>query len=239
MVMRDSFLTKFGTVAVVVVAFIDGILVANHYHSNVNEVKALEGVELQDIFDSYVPEEILIEELPFIELREAPFTSQAPRGDWSSPWSDFAEEAVITMVRQWWKGEDLLSDEQAELTMLDIARFDSSLNFDIPQVQSVLVDFFGIPSAVLESPSIEDLKTLIEEGAIVIVPIDGSILANRHYGNPAPKNHMILVHGWVDGQFITHDPGTRHGEDMKYGQEKILEAIQDLNGESRVLIIQL
>ena len=243
--MRDSFFTKFGIVAVVLVAFIDGMLVANHYHSNLNETQALESIELEDIFESYeAEEETIIEEPRYIEVREVPFTSQAPKGDWGSPWDDFAEEAIMTMVRQWWKNEALLSVEQSEATMLDIARYEEENIgneglLSIEQVQSSLDDFFAIPSQILDDPSVEQLKATLDEGSILIAPINGQVLLNPHYGNPAPENHMILIYAWEGDIFITHDPGTRHGESVTYDQQKILESIQDLNGELRVLIIQL
>jgi hypothetical protein len=244
---KDSFITKVGIVAVVIVAFIDGMLVANHYHTNLNETQAIEGVELDDIFDSYIGDEVveeLIEEPRFIEIRDVPFTSQAPIGDWTSPWSDFAEEAVITMAIQWWKNEDILSTEQAEATMLDIARYEEevfgdALLADLAQVQKILKDFFGISSIILDEPSISDITTALDEGSIVIAPVNGQILLNSHYGDPAPENHMVLMHGWEGTGFITHDPGTRHGESVNYEQEKILESIQDLDGALRILIIQL
>lgn len=237
--MRDSFLSKIGIILVVFVAFIDGILVANHFNEKVETTKALPAVELEDIFAMYDQPE----EPSFVEIREVPFTSQAPTGDWKSPWSDYAEEAVMTMVLQWYKNEAIQSAEQAEATMLDIGRYESSTYGDsllasLEQVQAILNDFFGIQSELHLNPSLETLISALDEGSLIIAPVNGQILLNKHYGDPAPKNHMILIHAWESGAFITHDPGTRHGEDQEYGQEKILESIQDLDGELKVLIIQ-
>jgi|GEM_PF-2964244 len=237
--MRDSFLTKFGFVLVVIVAFIDGILVANHFNERIETTKAIPAIELEDIFAMYE----IQEEPSFVEIKEVPFTSQAPAGDWKSPWSDYAEEAVMAMVLQWSKGEGFQTVEQAEATMLDIGRYEEanygdSIVASLIQVQAILNDFFGIGSDLIDNPSRELLSEALSSGSLIIAPVNGQILLNPHYGDPAPRNHMILVHG-IEGEFfIAHDPGTRHGEDQKYEQEKILESIQDLDGELRVLIIQ-
>lgn len=245
--MRDNFFSKFGFVLVVLVAFIDGILVADHFNNKLDSTKATTGVEIEDIFAMYETEpeaEPIVEEPAYEVIREVSFTSQAPRGDWKSPWSDYAEEAVMAMVLQWWKDEPIQSAAQAELIMEDIARFESeyfgdSLLASLEQVQTVLRDLFGISSTFLDQPTAEDLIQVVEAGGVIVAPVNGQILLNPHYGDPAPEHHMILIHGWSEAGFAAHDPGTRHGEDTIYSQEKILESIQDLDGQLRVLIISL
>jgi len=221
---------------VVLVAFIDGILVANHYHTKTDNVKALEAVELESIFEKYEIE-LEVEEV-ILEDRIVPFTSQAPDGIWGAPWDNYAEEAIISMVLHWNKQEAILSREQARVSLLDIDQFTESETLNLIQIKEVLNDILAIRSEIMESPSVESISAALGKGSIIVVPVNGQILDSPYYGDPAPRNHMVLVYGELDGAFIVHDPGTSRGEAVEYEKEKILESIQDLDGEFRVLIIQ-
>lgn len=218
----------------VLVAFIDGILVANHYHNKTENVKALEAVELESIFEQYEVEEVIEVE----EERFVPFTSQAPDGIWSAPWNDYAEEAVISMIIHWDRQEPISSRDQARVSMLDIAQFAESEVLDLSQVQTILSNHFSIRGDIMNDPSIESISDVLSLGAVLVVAVDGQVLDNPHYGDPAPEHHMLLIYAETENHFIANDPGTSRGEAYEFEKQKILESIQDLNDEFRVLIIQ-
>ena len=50
--------------------------------------------------------------------------------------------------------------------------------------------------------------------------------------NPKLRDDEIrlLVRGYTDGEFITNDPGTKHGEDFRYSESRLLGAAHDWNG---------
>ena len=50
-------------------------------------------------------------ELPEAVSLEVPFTAQAPDGDWSMPYQEACEEAVIIMAKAYLDGEDLSEAE--------------------------------------------------------------------------------------------------------------------------------
>ena len=89
-------------------------------------------------------------------------------------------------------------------------------------------------------PSIEYLINEIENGHVIILPINGQILDSPYYGNPAPEHHNLLIVGVdTDKQvFIVHDPGTIRGQNLEISYEKILESNQDIDGEKIAVIIQ-
>lgn len=236
--MRDSFLTKIAIVLVVIVAFIDGILVANHFHEKTESVEALEVVELESLFELYEETEEVPTEVMEVSQPLPPFTSQAPAGDWKSPWSDFAEEAVMAMVTSWKEGKTELTREEAEDLMQQMALYlDSSKLASLAQIQEVLESHFDLSATILEAPSVEALTEALEAGSLVVVPVNGQILLNPHYGDPAPEQHMVLLYAVQGEFFLAHDPGTRRGEATLYDKEKILESVQDLEGRVQVLII--
>ncbi len=242
--MRDSFISKFGTVFIILLAFIDGMLVASNLIKKIESTAAKKPFLIEDISQNH-EEEIdkmnTLEELAF-RIKEVPFTTQAPLGDWGEPWNEFSEEAVMAMARLWYLDEQIISLDQIALMMKDIARYElevfgSSTLSDIYQVQIVLKNFFGMNSEILENPDISRMKEVLEEGSIIIAPINGKILLNPYYGNPAPSNHMVLIYGWKENYFITHDPGTSRGKSYLYEQKNILDSIQDLDAQKRILIV--
>ena len=83
----------------------------------------------------------------------------------------------------------------------------------------------------------EALLQALDQGKIILAPVNGQTLANPHYGEPGPEHHMILIYAYEGENFISNDPGTLRGEAYEYTIEKILESIQDLSGEDRVILI--
>lgn len=246
--MKKSFFNQVGILLIVAVAFVDGMLVANHLQKNQQEVTAAELVMLEDVFEELHPiveeEEATIEAEPTVQV--IPFTSQAPYGIWEAPWSDYAEEAVLTMAMQWVRGEAELTRDEAVEAMLAIGTWEGeqwghSKASTLEQTLFILTDFFKHTNVSLkEAPSFEEIIAALEEGALIIAPVNGQTLENPYYGTPGPLNHMILITDYDvnKNQFIAHDPGTSRGENFEYEAKKLLDSIQDLDGSSQVLIIQ-
>ncbi len=240
--MTNSFSNKALFLFIVLVAFVDGILVARHFYENQPEITQADSPPiLEDIFEPEKPNPDEPSD-PLPEPKSVPFTVQAPLGTWVEPWSDYAEEASVWMAYKWATGEAIggqydIAAELKEMGVYQIATFGSSKLTNIPQTLQILIEHLGWNRAYLSGEiSEENIKTLLEEGNILIVPVNGQILDSPHYGDPAPKNHMILLYDFDETHFIVNDPGTKRGAGVKYEIQKILESIQDLEGE-RVMIV--
>jgi len=65
------------------------------------------------------------------------------------------------------------------------------------------------------------------KGKILIVAVNGDLLANPNYQIPKPANHKLVIVGCDENsqEFISHDPGTSRGEGYRYDYEKLIEAM--------------
>ncbi len=239
--MSQAWSNKLALTLVVLVAFIDGGLVAGQFYENTPKSTAVEAMILEDIFEQK-SSSIQVEELIPLIVQSVSFTSQAPYGVWDRPWSDYAEEACILMAQKWATGLELgtaddVADELLGIGEWEGEQFGTSKNTDILQNLRILKEYFGLQAELSYDLSRETLLAALDEGKILLLPVNGQTLDNPHYGEPGPEHHMILVYAYEGDTFLANDPGTVKGKATSYGIEKILESIQDLNGERRILVI--
>lgn len=91
-------------------------------------------------------------------------------------------------------------------------------------------EYFGTEVvSVSHDLTLEDLRTALREGNIVIAPVDGRRLGNPHYTPPGPEYHMLVIigHDVETGEFVTNDPGTRHGAGYRYAEDVLFDAMAD------------
>jgi len=90
-------------------------------------------------------------------------------------------------------------------------------------------EFPGGVIELLETPSIEEMKRVLANDGVLILPMDGQVLENPYYTEPGPERHMLVVVGYDDAteEFITNDPGTRRGAEFRYSYENIFIAMRD------------
>jgi len=175
------------------------------------------------------------QELPSSINLAVPFTSQAPEANWDLPYQEACEEASMLMVDWYYKGVESVSVKEADQAILDFVAFEESQGLPVDltaqEAAQVIRDYFGYTRVeVLEDPTVEILKTHLAAGRPVIVPAAGRLLGNPHFQSPGPLYHMLVLRGYMDGQFITNDPGTRYGEAYLYPFDTVLNAMHDWNG---------
>lgn len=236
---------------IILMVFLDGMLVADHWSRNnislANDQQVMESVfnlEEDSASENSQPTFTVIEEIKKSTIY--PFTSQAPLGDWNKPWSDFSEEATIYMAYKWAMQEEIgnrneIADDLSQLGIWEEKWFGSSGDTTISQSLEMLNDYFGYYNAHIEYDlSLENLKWLIGLGNTLIIPVNGKILDNPHYGNPAPIHNQVFLIDFDDeaGEFIVNDPATRYGEASRYDYEKLLNSISDIDGSKVALSIE-
>ncbi|MBU0981156.1 C39 family peptidase [Patescibacteria group bacterium] len=234
--MKKDFLTRLAVAVLVIIAFIDGMMVAEKIQEK--PVDAREIINFEEIF-KFLPKEEETEPQTTPQIIEETtiqpeFTSQTPLGIWREPWDEYSEEACAYMAVKWALGEEMPDQTQVANDLLAIGTwegkvFGTSKQTSAAQTMEILTDYFGYHKVELQKATPDSLINLLNEGKIAILTVDGRILQNPHYSNPAPAHHTILLTGYDQEtkEFITNDPGTRYGISVRYSQQKILDSILD------------
>lgn len=163
------------------------------------------------------------------------FTSQAPTGNWDHQHEEDCEEASMLMASRYFSGMGIASAEDAETALAQIVDWENtnlgvSDSITADQVAQTLIQMLTLKAEIIHNPTVDDIKLAITENELVIVPSAGRLLGNSFYTAPGPLYHMLLIKGFTQTQFITNDPGTRHGENYPYDFKTILDANHDWNG---------
>lgn len=174
--------------------------------------------------------------IPSKALLTVPFAPQAPFGDWGLPYKEACEEASVIMVNRFYRGEKALTKEEVKTAIDDLVAWavepmDGEIDTNAETTARYFTEYLQYdPSrvAVVYEPTITDIKAVIAAGYPVIVPAAGRDLGNENFRDPGPIYHMLVIIGYDDDEFITHDPGTRNGAGYRYKQDVLYAAIHDL-----------
>ena len=74
------------------------------------------------------------------------------------------------------------------------------------------------------------IKKEISENHPVILPTAGRLLGNPYFRQPGPIYHMVVAIGYSGNTIIVQDVGTRRGENYKYNENILFNAIHDWTG---------
>ncbi|MBL7047297.1 MAG: C39 family peptidase [Candidatus Marinimicrobia bacterium] len=183
-------------------------------------------------------------EPPESAVLNVPYTVQAPFAKWDAYDEDACEEAALLMAYEYIIGSEYIDgviphqqaqDELKQMIDFQVSEFDYKIETDLYEEETKLfVESYwpGYSTRVIET-SIEAIKKEIVLNNPVVIPATAEILNNPHYHYP--DYHMLTIIGYSEDSFITNDPGTKHGEDWKYNQIIIIEAIENSGGVPVVL----
>jgi hypothetical protein len=165
-----------------------------------------------------------------------PFTSQAPFGQWSDNRQQNAcEEASVLMAIYWAQGKELTKQiAKAEIIKMaewEKKNYNSYVDTSAQDTLDRLIrKYFKYNKArLIKNATLENVKTEIKKGNIVIAPCDGRKLKNPYFTPPGPEQHMLVIYGYDEKNkvFITNDPGTKRGAGYKYKENILYNAIRD------------
>ena len=184
-----------------------------------------------------LPQQVEEAEIPSSLNLAVPFTSQAPTGNWEQPFQDACEEASVLMVDYYYGNKKFSTAESVEKMLIEMVSWQEenmrgAIDMDISEVAYFAKNYLGYDYQIINNPSIEDIKAYLNKGQPVIVPAKGKVLANPYFSNGGPTYHMLVIKGYVDGKFITNDPGTKRGADFIYTYQNLMSAIFDWDHES-------
>ncbi len=167
-----------------------------------------------------------------------PFTSQAPTGNWGQPFQDACEEASVFMVHEYYAGNKsaVIDPTVATKALEDIVALENSLlgyykDTTASETAQFAEKMYGYAkSEIISNPTVDQIKAQLNAGNPVLVPADGQLLNNPYFTPPGPPYHLIVIRGYTkNNQFITNDPGTKHGSAYLYSFDTIMNAMHDWN----------
>ncbi|MBT6294203.1 MAG: hypothetical protein HOJ25_00755 [Candidatus Magasanikbacteria bacterium] len=188
-------------------------------------------------------------EMPKEIYLAVPFTSQAPEKNWDQPWQDACEEAAVLMVDAYYKKYGV-SPLFAKGEMQKMVHWEEAQGWgtSIPasQVQELYTYFSDgtHDMRVVYDPTITQIKTYLSLGNPVIALARGKSLKNPYFSNGGPEYHALVIIGYTEDGFVTHDPGTSRGAGFVYSFETLMGALHDWNngnvqsGEPVILVLE-
>jgi len=173
---------------------------------------------------------------PNAKPQKVEFFSQAPFADWDDiRQQDGCEEAVMLMGYLWRTDTNFNKNQFLEalldLTNFEAGKFGAHNDIHVEGMLTVMAEKLGIADAYAVTDSdlftIAYLEELLDAGNLIIVPTQGQRLGNPNFSGEGPERHALLLLGYdrQKAEFIVHDPGTRKGENYRYPESVLLNAI--------------
>jgi hypothetical protein len=179
-------------------------------------------------------------ELPSKLFLEVPFTPQAPTANWDELHNEACEEASVLMAAAYFKGDtrSMIPAEEAEQEIQKLTKWEQDnlgyyLSIDAKETVDMITSVYGLKAELVTNFSETTFKTALNEGKLVIVPVNGRLLGNPYFKQPGPIYHMFVITGYKNNQFIVNEPGTKRGHDYEYSYETIRNAIGDYDHNTK------
>ena len=177
--------------------------------------------------------------IPAKVVLDIPYTDEVPSGTWTGPWKNACEEASITMVENFYRGEKTISKSSAItfMQMLFDAEnkiYGSNANSDATRSNYLVNNYTSFKGVVKTNPTIEDIKAEIRAGHPVISFHNGFDLNNKDipFLPTGSAYHSTVIVGYDDVKkvFIVNDPGDRTlGKNHVYGYDLYMNSLHDYN----------
>lgn len=167
-------------------------------------------------------------------IKNFPFQSQAPLGNWDALHEEACEEASLILVK-YWQGGKSISAQTMEDEIQKMVSWEGTHGYSqddtVAELAQIATDYYGMSKPKVQySITIDDIKKAISENHPVIIPAAGRLLGNPNFTAPGPIYHMVVVIGYSGNTIIVQDVGTRRGDNYEYNQTIFFNAIHDWAG---------
>lgn len=178
--------------------------------------------------------------LPSSVLLDVPFTSQAPHRNWNEPYQNACEETSFLLVQRYLQGRGIDGADDANNSIVwltdVVARNGYGVSISLAQLEVIIESVDPTLDAMIETDvTHESLKRFLAEGHPLIVPAAGKRLENPYFTGGGPYYHMLVLIGYDETSYITHDVGTGMGERYAYDQQLFHNAIHDWVGKDELI----
>lgn len=181
-------------------------------------------------------------QLPKTLVLKVPFTPQAPTGNWDQLHNEACEEASSLMAGLYFGGDtnNTIPAGQVEAEISKLVNWENqtygySLDTTSAETAKMVEQVYGLKTKLLDDFSMDDLKTQLNQGHVVLVSEDGRLLHNPNYKRPGPPHHMLVIKGYDSQGIITNDSGTKNGRNYFYDFATVHDAAGDWDhGKSAV-----
>ena len=170
------------------------------------------------------------------EIKNVPFTSQAPLFNWDALHDEACEEASLIITKYYLSSKNLTADlaetEIQKMVAWEINYFGSHKNLTVQETLILAQNYYGLDNLTTKKiTSLDDIKKEISQNHLVIAPTAGRLLGNPNFRSPGPVYHMLVISGYDSKGFMTQDVGTKNGRNYYYNQTILFNAIHDWNGQ--------
>ena len=136
------------------------------------------------------------------------------------------------MIDYYYQNKDLPPPLQIEDILLDMIgwqedNWDGHFNLSVDKVAEFADIYYDYEIEIVEDLDTDKIESYLDRGLPIIIPADGHILDQPYFTNDGPDYHMLVIKGYIDGNFITNDPGTWRGADFIYTYENMMASIAD------------
>jgi len=164
------------------------------------------------------------------DLPNVIFYSQAPYWNRNEPYQNACEEASILLAYYYIKNKRPSKSEYKTDLLNLMAREQNNLwhhkDTTIEEFLYLIKNFLEVDkSYLIVNPTVEQIKTEISKWNIIIAPFRGKELKNPHYSLGGPYYHVMVIKGYDENNFITHDVWTSRWENRKYSIDTIMSAL--------------
>jgi len=168
-------------------------------------------------------------------IKNFPFQSQAPFANWDETHDEACEEASVILVEFFKNGKTTISpqtmdDEILKMVSWEVKNWGTHKDLTVKETAQMAESFYGLRLEEKFNITIEDIKKEISENHPVILPTAGRLLGNPYFRQPGPIYHMVVAIGYSGNTIIVQDVGTRRGENYKYNENILFNAIHDWTG---------
>ncbi len=166
----------------------------------------------------------------------ATFVPQAPFAEWNNPRQHEGCEEASALMAIYWARNESLDRHKAREEIIAASHFEEdSLGFyedtSIDDTaRHIVAGYFGHENyEVKHDIAVSDIARELSKSRVVLVGLEGRALFNPNFPGSTPFRHMLIVIGYDSetDEFITHDPGTRNGENYRYSSEVLQGALLD------------
>jgi len=184
-------------------------------------------IAIPDVETQALPKSFIIEGVPF--------SIQSPDSRWDEAGEESCEEMSEIIVDHFWTKKPLSRkialEERNKLIEYEINTYGDFRDENAQAIAQRLEDYFGHKNVeVIYDFTLTQLKQKITEGRPIIVPAAGRKLKNPYFTQPGPLYHNLVVTGYDGSDIITNDPGIGRGQNYRYNENILYNAIHDFPG---------